>query len=306
MQIFRTLFQPISESSTVLTLGAFDGVHLGHQRLIRSVVESARASGQRAALVTFFPHPSVVMGRAEPFYLTANEEKLAQLELLGLDLVVVVEFTLEMAQIRAAQFVDLLVGNLRMREMWIGPDFALGYQREGDPAFLQAMGAERGYAFHQAEPVMLDGQPVSSSRIRQALRAGDMRQANACLGRPFQVSGVIVQGARRGHKLGFPTANLAVWTEHAVPRNGIYACRAHVCGATYDAVTNIGTRPTFDHGARTIEAHLLDFDGDIYGQTIKLDLIEYQRPEIKYNSVQALIAQMREDVRMARDILGRM
>jgi len=306
MQIFYNLSSLISEQPTALTIGTFDGVHLGHQQLIRSVVASARAMGLRAALVTFFPHPSVVLRRAEPFYLTSNEEKLAQLAKLGLDVTVVVEFTQETAQIRAAQFVNLLIENLAMRELWIGHDFALGYKREGSAAFLRAMGVERGYAFYQAEPVMLDGQPVSSSRIRQALRVGHVRQAAACLGRPFRLNGRVVQGAQRGRKLGVPTANLAVWAEHAIPANGIYACRACVGGATVvrNAVTNIGTRPTFDNGVRTIETHLLDFDGDLYGQTMTLDLIEYQRPEEKYNSIEALVAQMREDIRVARKILS--
>jgi len=304
MQIFHNLSSLISQDPTVLTIGAFDGVHLGHQQLIRSVVESAQASGRQAALVTFFPHPSVVLGRAEPFYLTSNKEKLEQFEQLGLDLAVVVEFTRETAQIRAAQFVDLLIENLGMRELWIGHDFALGYKREGDAAFLHAMGIERKFTFHQAEPVMLDGQPVSSSRIREALRAGDMRQVSACLSRPFQLSGVVTQGVQRGRQLGVPTANLAVWAEHAIPRNGIYACRAHVGDAMHPAVTNIGTRPTFDNGARTIEAHLLDYNGDLYGQTMALDVVEYQRPEIKYDSVEALIAQMQEDIRVARSILS--
>jgi riboflavin kinase/FMN adenylyltransferase len=311
MQVFHNLTIPITQSPTVLTVGAFDGVHLGHQQLIRSVVESARASNRCAALVTFFPLPSVVLGRAAPFYLTSNEEKLAQLERLGLDVAVIVEFTLETAQIRAAQFVNLLVENLRMRGMWIGHDFALGYKREGNAEFLRAMGAERGaergYTVHSFEPVALEGQPVSSSRVRDALRAGDIRQANACLGRPFQLSGVVVQGAQRGRNLGVPTANLSVWAEHAVPANGIYACRAHVGGATTlrNAVTNIGTRPTFDNGVRTIEAHLLDFDADLYGQTMALDFIAYQRPEVRYDSVEALVAQMHEDVRIAREILTR-
>jgi len=305
MQVFSNLLSPISDIPTVLTIGAFDGVHLGHQHLIRSVIESAQAQGHRPALVTFFPHPSVVLGRAEPFYLTSNEEKLEQLEQLGLDVVVVVEFTQETAHTRAAQFVNLLIENLHMRQMWIGHDFALGYKREGNREFLQAMGVERGYTVHTVEPALLKDQPVSSSRIRQALQAGDMQQVNACLGRPFQLRGQVVQGARRGHRLGVPTANLAVWADHAVPRNGIYACRARVSGVTYDAVTNIGTRPTFDNGARTVEAHLLDFDGDLYGETMALDVIEFQRPEEKYSTIEALITQMREDIRNARNILAR-
>jgi riboflavin kinase/FMN adenylyltransferase len=303
MHVFHNLTQLVSESPTVLTIGAFDGVHLGHQHLIRSVVESAQARSYSSALVTFFPHPSVVLGRAEPFYLTSNEEKLEQLKQLGLDVTVVIEFTTETTHIRAAEFVNLLIENLSMREMWIGHDFAMGYKREGNAAFLEAMGREQGYSVRTIEPVALGGQPVSSSRIREALRAGDLRQANACLGRPFQLAGQVVKGAQRGHRLGVPTANLAVWADHAVPRNGIYACRAHVNNTTYEAVTNIGTRPTFDNGVRTIEAHLLDFDGDLYGQSMALDLIEFQRPEEKYDTVEALIIQMREDIRIARSIL---
>jgi riboflavin kinase/FMN adenylyltransferase len=303
MQVLHDLLTFMSRQPTVLTIGAFDGVHLGHRHLIRSTVESARATGSQSALVTFFPHPSVVLGRAAPFYLTSNQEKLALLEGLGLDVVVVIEFTPETAQIRAAQFINLLAENLRMREMWIGHDFALGYKREGNVAFLQAAGAERGYAVHVVEPLRLENMPVSSSRVREALRAGDVRQANACLGRPFQLNGTVVRGAQRGHRMGVPTANLAVWADHAVPANGIYACRAHVGGATYNAVTNIGTRPTFDNGLRTIEAHLLDFDGDLYGQPMALDIVEYQRPEFKYDSVDALVLQMKKDIRLARSIL---
>jgi riboflavin kinase/FMN adenylyltransferase len=302
MQVFHDLSALISRQPTVLTIGAFDGIHLGHRHLIGSTVESARATGSQSVLVTFFPHPSVVLGRAAPFYLTSNEEKLALLEPLGLD-IVVIEFTPETARIRAVQFINLLVENLRMREMWIGHDFALGYKREGNAAFLHAMGAERGYAVHVVEPLMLENKPVSSSRVREALRAGDMRQANACLGRPFQLNGTIARGAQRGRRLGVPTANLAVWAEHAVPANGIYACRAHVGGATYNAVANIGTRPTFDNGLRTIEAHLLDFDGDLYGQPMALDMVEYQRPEFKYDSMDALVLQIKEDIRLARRIL---
>ncbi len=305
MLVSNDLTTPISGPPAVLTIGAFDGVHLGHQKLIDSVVASARATGRRAALVTFFPNPSVVLGRAQPFYLTSNQEKLDEFARLGLDVVIIVEFTLETSRIRASDFVNLLIQNLSMNELWIGHDFALGYKREGNFSFLQTLGEQRGYSVHSIEPVLLDGQPVSSSRIRDALRAGDLAQANACLGRPFQVSGLVVRGAQRGRQMGVPTANLDVWPEHALPSNGIYACRAHVGGVTYDAATNIGTRPTFDNGARTVEAHLLDFDGDLYGQTMALDLIEYQRPEEKYPSVQALIDQMQEDIRVARRILAR-
>jgi riboflavin kinase/FMN adenylyltransferase len=294
MQIYHDLSRLISEQPTVLTIGMFDGVHLGHQRLIRAVVESARASGRHAALVTFFPHPGVVMGRAEPFYLTSTEEKLAQLERLGLDLVIVVEFTPETARIRADQFVNLLIENVNMREMWTGHDFALGYRREGNTAFLRALGALRGFSVHTiVEPVLLDGHPVSSSRIRAALRAGDMRQASACLGRQFQVSGSVLPSVRRRRNPAVRAATLTVASDHALPCEGNYVCRARVSGATCDATADI-TRSAHNDRGHIIELSLLDFDGDLYGQTLTLDLIERQLSEGRNEEIEALITQQRQ------------
>jgi len=195
--------------------------------------------------VTFFPLPSVVLGRAAPFYLTSTEEKLAQLECLGLDVVVIVEFTLRRRRIRAAQLSicsSRICGCTRCGSATI----CAGLQARGQCRVPAAMGVERGYTVHSFEPVTLDGQPVSSSRIRDALRTGAYASATLAWADRFQLSGMVVQGAHRGRSLGVPTANLSVWAEHAVPANGIYACRAQVGGATAlrNAVTNIGTRPT--------------------------------------------------------------
>ncbi len=280
MQIFQDLSQITSEHPTVLTIGTFDGVHIGHERLIRSTVESAQKNGLRSALVTFFPHPRVVLGRAEPFYLTSNAEKFARMERLGLDRVVAVTFTLEMAQCSAAQFVAMLVGNLGMREMNIGYDFALGNHRDGDIKCLRAMGIERGFTVRVVEPVQLNGLSVSSSRIRTALQTGDIRQANACLGRPFRMSGQVLSTwhDRARDEL---VVTLASDRDHAIPCLGAYACHAQIDGtaASHRAVVEIGTWSCSDMGKHTLLVHLPDLAGEVYGHSMTLDLIERERPD---------------------------
>ncbi len=304
MQICYNFSEPVEAIPTILTIGIFDGVHLGHQALIRRVVESARVTGRRAAVVTFFPYPYVVLGHGEPYYLTTPDEKNALFEQLGVDLSVVVEFTLETARLRAHEFVGLLVGRLRMTELWIGHDFALGYRREGHATFLRRAGEQCGFTVNEVDATALEGEIVSSSRIRDALRAGDVMTAQRCLGRPFRLTGTVVEGARRGHTIGIPTANLSVWPGKAVPAGGVYACLAHTGHSRFGAVTNIGVRPTFDNGPATIEAHLLDFEGDLYGQTLSLDFVARLRAEQRFKSVIDLVAQVQRDIRRAREILA--
>lgn len=281
MQIFQDLSQITSDSLTVLTIGAFDGVHLGHERLIRSTVESAREKGHSSALVTFFPHPRVALGRAEPFYLTSNAERFARMERLGLDCVVVVKFTLETAQLSAAQFVAKLVAHLGMREMHIGYDFALGSHREGNASCLRALGVELGYTVRVCQPVQLDGLPISSTRIRAALQAGDICKANACLGRPFRVSGQILD-TWRDRARGERVVMLGSDREHAIPSAGTFACRAQINGAsTHQAMVEIGRSSCFDTGKRELLVHLRDFDRDVYEHSMTLDLIEGARLNVK-------------------------
>ena len=214
-----------------------------------------------------------------------------ELERLGLDVALVVKFTPEIAHIRANQFVNLLIENLNIREMWTGYDFALGFQREGNNAFLRNMGTQCGFSVHTiVEPVMLDERPVSSSRIRSALRAGDVRQAGACLGRQFQASGSVLPSLPRRGNLAVRAATLTVAPDHALPCEGSYVCRARVSGATYDASADI-TRSAHSDRGHIIELSLLDFDGDLYGQTLTLDLIERQPSEGWHEEIKALITQ---------------
>lgn len=302
-----------------VTIGSFDGVHRGHQYIIRQLIEAARASDALAVVLTFYPHPSVVLGRQKPpFYINSPEEKAQLLAELGVDLIVTHPFNEEVRHIRAHEFVDLLCRHLCMSDLWIGHDFALGYQREGNAARLRELGQEKGYRLHVIDqPVMWRGEIVSSSRVRRALAAGDVEEAMGCLGRPFRLPGVVIEGVHRGKRLGIPTANLAVWDERAIPANGVYACWATLSpdpspatigqsAQRHPAVVNIGVRPTVEtSGKQTVEAHLLDFESDLYGQTLVLDFIARLRDEQRFASVDALVTQIRQDIAQAREILAR-
>jgi len=307
MQSVTALEDLRPDRPSCLTIGAFDGVHRGHQALIGDMVAHAHGAGKAAVVVTFFPHPSVVLrGRRPSFYLTTPEEKAEALRALQVDALVTHPFSHEVAAIRAADFVDRLVAHARLSELWCGEDFALGHNREGTVEFLRAEGQRKGFDVVPVPPTLIDGEVISSTRIRQTLRDGAVEQAARYLGRPFRLSGQVVEGAKRGRQLGIPTANLAVWDEHAVPAVGVYACRASAGDQHAQAVVNIGFRPTFEGGeARpVIEAHLLDFAGDLYGQTLRLEFAARLRPEQKFSGVEALLAQIRQDIVQARQILA--
>jgi riboflavin kinase / FMN adenylyltransferase len=292
---------------SVLTIGAFDGVHRGHQALIGQMVAEAHANNRAAVVLTFFPHPSVVLrGRRPSFYLTSPDDKAAYLAQLGVDATVTHPFNLAVSEITARQFVDRLLTFARLDELWCGPDFALGHNREGTVEFLQVEGQRRGFRVRVLPPVLIDGEIISSTRIRQTLRDGAVEQAARYLGRPFKVAGQVVEGARRGRQLGIPTANLSISEEMATPAVGVYACRASGLGWQAQAVVNIGFRPTFegDEPRPTVEAHLLDFSADLYGQTVALEFIARLRPEIKFPGIQALLAQIQKDILEARVILA--
>jgi riboflavin kinase/FMN adenylyltransferase len=305
MQILTDLSQ-VNPEPSCLTIGYFDGVHRGHRHLIGQAIASARRQGLRVVLLTLYPHPIVVLRGAEPFCLSTREEKLALLAELDLDLIIIQPFTPGLAQTRAHRFVERLVQDVGMVSLWVGPDFTLGYRREGDIAFLQQAGLERGFAVN----VVQHEYGISSSLIRQALRQGDVELAARGLGRPYRLQGPVVVGAQRGRSIGFPTANVEVVAERAIPANGVYAAWARLEAVqgladqeSYQAVVNIGTRPTFDNGLRTIEAHLLNFARDIYGQRLSLDFIAHLRPEKRFDSVEALVAEIHHDVERARKLL---
>ncbi|HEY73780.1 MAG TPA: bifunctional riboflavin kinase/FAD synthetase [Thermoflexia bacterium] len=306
MRIIHDLKQAHPTSRSYVTIGVFDGVHRGHQQLIGGMAQAAHAAESVAAVITFDPHPSAALGYDPPPLLTTVEERVDLLAALGLDLLAVLPFTPEMARTPAADFAEPLIQRLRLAELWGGPDFAFGHRREGDAPFLRRLGAKRGFGVRVVAPLVWEGKPVNSSRVRAALEAGDIPQATGCLGRPYCLTSNVVRGRGEGRKIGAPTANLAFLPERLIPARGVYACRAHTARqGAYPAVVNVGTRPTFEGSGLVVEAHLLDFDGNLYGQTLALDFVARLRDEIAFPSVKALATQIQEDIAQARAIIRR-
>jgi len=305
MELVHGLPHSINQHATVLTIGVFDGVHRGHQHLIGSAVRRARELGCQSAVLTFDPHPDIVINpNRERLYLTSLAERAELIAALGVDLLIVLPFTRATMSLSAADFMAQVCGAVALRELWVGWDFALGRKREGDLARLREIGHELGYSVHPVHAFALaDGTVISSTRIRAALAAADLETTGMLLGRPFAVQGRVAEGDRRGRTIGFPTANVAVDQQHVLPADGVYVCYADVGGRRYGAVTNIGVRPTFDGTRRTVESYLLDFVDDIYGEMLRLTLLHRLRGEKKFDGIAALVAQISADVATAREWL---
>lgn len=299
-------FNSIQLDHCYLTIGSFDGVHRGHQEIIKGLVSDAKADGVPSVALTFFPHPSAVLLERKPiFYLTSPDEKADLLGAMGVDHVITQRFDLTLARVSANSFLDTLQDRLGFRRLWVGEDFAFGFQREGDQRFLKQASEERGFELMVVPPVFVDNEVVSSTRIRNALRVGEVALAAEFLGRFFSITGVVVTGSDRGKRLGFPTANLRIEEGRAYPSPGVYVCLAEVAGRRWNAVTNIGVRPTFEESQEivTVETHLLDFQGDLYNQEIRLAFIERLRDEKRFSNSAALISQINHDIDQARHIL---
>lgn len=291
-----------------VTVGVFDGVHLGHQAIVDSLVAGARRDGVPSVALTFFPHPTLVLrGHRPRFYLTSPEMRARLLGERGVEVVVTQPFDLAFSRLSAESFLDLLQERLGMRGLWVGPDFAFGHGRRGNVAYLEAVKEARGFEVYVVPPVTVDGEVVSSTRVRRALAAGEVALSARLLGRPFAVEGRVVRGDGRGRELGVPTANLALWEEQALPAVGVYACLAEVDGETYAAATNVGLRPMFEHGRQEplVEAHLVAFDGDLYGRPLRLAFLERLRDEVRFETVEELVRQMREDIARTKQIVER-
>jgi riboflavin kinase/FMN adenylyltransferase len=292
------------QQPSLVTIGVFDGVHRGHQHLIRHLVSEARARGHAAVALTFFPHPDVMLrGLTGRYYLTTPEQRAALLGELGIDYVITLPFDQHIRQIRAADFVDQMIAHLRLESLWVGSDFALGYQREGNVAFLREQGAKKGFSIEVIDLIMEENAAISSSTIRAALQAGDVAEAREMLGRSYSVSGEVVKGEQRGRTIGFPTANINVWDGQVIPANGVYSGWATLGDERHMAVTNVGFRPTFNGQTVTVESHLLDFDRDIYGETLTFTFETRLRSEMRFSGIEALVAQIGADVEAGRAYL---
>ena len=295
-----------TDRGTVATVGTFDGVHRGHWEVLQEIRRRARATGRRSVLVTFDPHPlRIVRPEHAPPLLTTPVEKKEILAESGLDYAVFTTFTEKLSRYEPRRFIEeILVGRLGVEELVIGYDHGFGRDRSGDAETLRSVGAELGFVVDVVPPVAADGAPVSSSRIRRAVAEGRMPEARACLGRPYSVRGFVVKGEGRGRQLGFPTANLKVGDAYKlIPASGIYAVRGVLRDGTFQGALHLGPRPTFQGSPPTVELHLLDFEGDLYGEEVRVDFVELLREVRPFDSVAALVDQMREDVEAARAVL---
>jgi riboflavin kinase/FMN adenylyltransferase len=302
MRIVRGLpAVPPERRPSAVALGVFDGVHLGHRAILGAAVAHARAAGSPALACTFEPHPmEVLQPDRAPRPITTPDERLDLIAACGIDGTVVLEFTRELAAVEPEAFVkDVLVDRLAARQVVVGFNHRFGRGARGDAALLRDLGSRLGFSVDVIEPLTVDGVPVSSTAIRAALGRGDLDAAARMLGRPYTLPGTVVAGAGRGRTLGFPTANVAP-DRPVLVAAGVYACTVEVGGQRRQAVVNVGVRPTFGEEALAVEAYLFDFSGDLYGQTIRLSFVSRVREERRFSSVDALRAQIADDVETAR------
>ncbi len=291
-----------------IAIGSFDGVHLGHRAVIEQAIATAREQGVRSAVLTMYPHPMAVLRtRQAPSELSTLPRRIELASEIGPDEVIVLPFTEQLSQISAGAFVtDILVGRLGARAVTVGDNFHYGHRATGNITTLVAEGAEHGFSVTVMPLLEIDGAPVSSTRIRQLVLEGDVTAAARLLGRAPWLDGEVVHGEKRGRELGYPTANLLPPPSSVVPAIGIYAGVAHLVGSSHVTAISVGRNPTFTgEGAPVrVEAHLLDFDADIYGQPLRLEFVHRLRDELKFDSAEALVTQLHEDVRLTRELMG--
>jgi riboflavin kinase/FMN adenylyltransferase len=301
-----TIPLPLPDAGTVVTVGSFDGVHLGHAAVLREIAARARVAGRASVLVTFEPHPmEVVNPSAAPLLLTTPVERREILAQSELDYAVILRFDDQLRALAPEEFVHYLRVRLRLQELVIGEDHGFGRGRSGDVTMLQALGRAERFAVDVVPPVSIPvAGIVSSSRIRTAIAHGDLGLAQRMLGRPFALSAVVAPGARRGRTIGVPTVNLPVPPRKALPPDGVYAVWVEWPGGRSGGMLNQGPRPTVGDLARTIEAHLFDFNGDLYGAWVRIEWVERIRDIRRFDSLDALRSQLSEDARAARRILG--
>ena len=292
---------------SVVTVGSFDGVHLGHRAVLAEIARRAEASGRRSVLVTFDPHPlEIVNPPAAPALLTAGTERYEALAETPVDSVLMLRFDRHLAAMDPETFVrNVLVGRCEIGELVIGHDHGFGRGRTGDVAMLRALGERLGFAVDVVEAVDAGGQPVSSSRIRRAVAGGDLATAARLLGRPYSVSGVVEAGDRRGRTIGFPTLNVpGLSPRKLLPPDGVYAVRVETGQGRFGGMMNQGPKPTFGETRRVLEAHLFDFDGDLYGRRIRIEWVDRIRDVQRFGSIEDLKAQLARDRAQAEAMLA--
>lgn len=305
MQLEEELAGFSQYKDSIVTIGVFDGVHLGHKYLISQLKKLASQRDLRSIAITFNQHPQEILTpKSQPPFLTDAAEKSRLLKNEGVDSVIVLSFTPDLAKLSAREFITILQSKLLMKGLVVGPDFALGRNHEGGITTLRQLGCELGFTVTVIPPATQNGDVVSSTAIRLTLARGDMEKVHRLLGRPFSLHGTVVRGKGRGSGLGFPTVNLDIRSNQALPSDGVYATRANIDEKVFDSVTNIGTNPTFGKNKRTVEAFLLDFHDNLYEREVRVDFIHRLRGEIKFKDAEELKKQIADDVQLAKIILS--
>jgi riboflavin kinase / FMN adenylyltransferase len=305
MKVTRGYLSGAARPYPVATIGNFDGHHIGHRCLLNKVVETARRVHGTSMVLTFDPHPIKILApHVDLRFLTSQEEKLHRFQQAGIEEVVFLEFNQAFAELSPQDFAETILSRgLGLKELFVGQHFAFGHQRAGKIADLMALGSRLGLAVHPLPPVVLNGGVVSSTRIRQLVQQGDVRQAAQLLGRPYGISGTVSHGAQRGETLGWPTANLHVPPERVIPPDGVYATVTVLDGQRHDSVAYIGTRPTFDAGERLLEVYVLEGSHALYGRVITVEFVEALRGDLQFPDAAALSRQIALDVDRAHTIL---
>ncbi len=296
---------PEDLTGAIVTIGNFDGVHLGHQEIFRKIVRQAEETHKKSVVITFDPHPQKVMHpEKRPFFLlTPLQEKLNLIESCGVDAVILIHFSNEFADVPAGDFVEnILWKKLRLSKLFVGYDYAFGKGKAGNADFLKASGRRLGFQVEEIGVVETGGMIASSTNIRLSILAGNVGLATEMLGRPYGVSGTVVKGYRRGTGMGYPTANIR--SEKVIPATGVYAVVAEIEGTRHNGVINIGNNPTFGNEETSAEVHLLDFEGDIYEKNITVFFIDRLRDERRFRSPEDLVRQIKKDIEKARKILA--
>ncbi len=294
-----------SERESILTIGVFDGVHLGHRYLISSLVDKSRHTGRQSGVLTFRNHPrSILDPNFKPSYITTLSQRIGLIKQLGVDFVIPISFNAQLSNLQAREFAFKLTSILNLKEMIFGPDFAMGHQREGNSKTLSTIGDELGFNIMVIDSLTDNqGSTIKSTTIRQAIFDGNVIYAGKLLGRNFNITGEVIKGFGRGEPMGFPTANIKSAPETIIPGDGIYATWATVEGQRYMSATSIGIRPTFDASDRTIETFIMDFNGKLYGKLLGLDFVSRIRNEVKFPSIEELKNQMSQDIEETKKIL---
>jgi riboflavin kinase/FMN adenylyltransferase len=297
--------EEVSTKNAWLTVGVFDGVHRGHCEIIRKLTDEAHANDAPAVVLTFDPHPASVLTGREIKCLTTRDERAALLGNLGVDVVITQPFTRDLASVSAREYMARIKRSLEIKHLLIGYDFALGKGREGNASRLAEIGQELDYEVEVISAVGDESGVISSTEIRKLVSTGNVSEAAKLLGYNYALSGAVIHGDGRGRSINIPTANIDYPKQKVIPSNGIYACWATIGAERFKAATNIGFNPTFtpDKNTPSLEAHLLDFDHDLYGQEVKLEFVARLRDEIKFNSVEALLDRIWDDIKKTRELL---